>query len=165
MARRVSLVVAFSFCPKIMGGIRDLRMLFYHSLSADCILCICVLLPLLLLFSKMQTQTLTLSVNGPLHFLTYIEILSIEMLKTRAIKSLIYWGVLLWLRTMREKLLQIWELHWTCHVTGSTNTRHEICIYPQSWATFLTFSLQERNHSIILDPSHQESHSSQILTI
>ena len=36
------------------------------------ILCIFILLPLLLLFSKMQTQTLTLSVNRPLQMNEYL---------------------------------------------------------------------------------------------
>ena len=28
--------------------------------------------------------------------------------------------------------LENWELHWTCHVTKSTNTKHEISIYSKS---------------------------------
>ena len=36
-----------------------------QRMGIEPILCVCILLPLLLLFSKRQTQTLTLSVNGP----------------------------------------------------------------------------------------------------
>ena len=42
-----------------------------QRMGTEHILCVCVLLPLLPLFSKTQTQTLTLSVNEPLSFVCF----------------------------------------------------------------------------------------------
>ena len=39
---------------------------FMQKMGTERILCLCILLPMLLLFSKTQTQTLALSMNRPL---------------------------------------------------------------------------------------------------
>ena len=49
----------FNIVPMVM-------LTLMHRMGIEPILCVCILLPLLLLFSKRQTKTLTLSVNGPL---------------------------------------------------------------------------------------------------
>ena len=65
-SHRTSMLTFASAFASNFNSVFMVMLTLMQKMGVEPVLCVCVLLPLLLLFSKRQTQTLTLSVNGPL---------------------------------------------------------------------------------------------------